>query len=1199
MLNISRALLMLALLACSPTPAQGLFSSKKESKPLISLPFLGAAQELSFAEQLEKKLDQQKKAFENSIKTINKNLTLVNHELAQTQAKIKKTQDESFDYINKKISILTARKQLLTNHQELWKEFITLIESHIALLKNKIEFQLNVEKQKPNPVYSWSDFKAAQTKYAENTAALESHAKKLDALKKQIGIEKEHITFAQKQLDNRQKEQERLTQDATTSTSHAESVITIRQKSDILTQEIAQLEEKIDYTKLKIEKLTFDEKYQEDELSFLHTKLQQEKMLLDTIEKRLMLDIKDVEIAKTDWTEETKKAIQQKEKFTKEQEEKISEKEQLSLDLAFVREKLKTLQAEIDIESNGEARLAQSNAQRIETNIQRIEKELLLINSKKDQIDISVKTKEMHYLMIDLRYRLRQEDATFDELLSSFKNKYDTEAVLLKSFKDKRFESIHSLIENKRTSEDIKQKTAVLKDQKIEQKIEQPILHAIIKNYNEIRKELVQTTQITQDFLAVCEDIILQQENVLKSYTLIINDLESRKMIQSIWKRSPQAISFKAFLIGLSEAEVIAKKFFWDTPAHISPSALISTIKNLSAKDLFSCLLFFLLFFALFALMRFIVWITHYKSSQLIQKKTTQTKTLYYNIFNAITSFASEHFTSIFSLLFIYAHLVFNFRFIFNLLKAYASPYNIALFHLISIPILVYLSGALLTELKELNKRLSYLFFTENFQERFLTLLSFIFYSTALILPLKAAFTTYSGGHPISFPSILMAGYSLFVLVVILLFFNKEDVLTIIPQGTQFTIWLKRKIEKYYYPVFGFIMSLLILSNHSIGYSNLAWFLAFAVPLSLGILYLLFLIHHYIRQYSVFLFMIEDEDEIRDKYEHAKTYYGFFVIVSFLALLFVTVIALARIWGLNVSPLDLWNLLSNTWVIELGSGNKLGFVQFVTLVMFIIGGFLTSSLVYKFILNKLFDILRTEPGLQNTITRVLHYLIIGVAIILGMVTIHIDYYIILTVGGMLTVGLGLALKEILTDFVGGFLILLERPIEIGNYIQIDSLRGTVHKISARTTTIVTSKNHSIIVPNRELLSKILINWGRGRFAVGFEVDVRVCHETDPDLVKKLLLGIAQNNSTILRVPSSIVRLEAFEENALYFFLRVFISARRVKDQWEVASQLRNEIIKTFKEHNVKLAWPHHHVDINANISPDKNPLSIKFKGDVS
>jgi len=260
-----------------------------------------------------------------------------------------------------------------------------------------------------------------------------------------------------------------------------------------------------------------------------------------------------------------------------------------------------------------------------------------------------------------------------------------------------------------------------------------------------------------------------------------------------------------------------------------------------------------------------------------------------------------------------------------------------------------------------------------------------VLYATSILIPLRLAFLHYTDVAS-EFPNVLLAAYSLILVVVILFFFTKEDVLKLLPSNTPFLLWLKKKIDNFYYPVFTFCMGLLILSNPYIGYSNLAWYLAFSVPCSTLVLYGVFFLHYTIRRYSAFFFIREEEEEVVDKFEHARTYYGFFIVFAFLFLLLGAFFILTRIWRFDYTIGTMWRALNFEWVLKdvPVPGAKLGVVELMSVILFIASGFFVSSLVNRFVLYKLFDIFRTGPGTQNTVTRILHYMIIFVATVLGL-----------------------------------------------------------------------------------------------------------------------------------------------------------------------------------------------------------------------
>ena len=199
---------------------------------------------------------------------------------------------------------------------------------------------------------------------------------------------------------------------------------------------------------------------------------------------------------------------------------------------------------------------------------------------------------------------------------------------------------------------------------------------------------------------------------------------------------------------------------------------------------------------------------------------------------------------------------------------------------------------------------------------------------------------------------------------------------------------------------------------------------------------------------------------------------------------------------------------------------------------------------------------------------------------------------------MLGIGLGLALKDVLADFVAGFFVLIERPIEIGNYIQIDDVEGTVQKISPRTTTIVNSRNFAIFIPNKDLLAKQITNWSHLKFAIGFEIQIRVTHEADPEFVRKIILETLQSHPTVLKLPACICRLEDIEADALCFLSRLFINTQRVKEGKTIAAELRTKLVKAFKENGIKFAKPQRVVYIDAQTNEtrveEKKSLGIKF-----
>lgn len=1106
------------------------------------------------------------------------------------------------EFLNKQASLLNDYKQALLTHQEIIKEIPLAIEAHIKVIDISITFLKNKFQKNLKSVYSWKELRDEQALETELSEQIDNEKNKKEHLQRLLSSEKDVIASLQKQIDVKAKERDKMMAALKSAT---DKTLPLRQQNELLDTEIMLIKEKIALSEKRIDRLSREIESQSDTIELLANKSAAKKELLILIEKRLILDSHDVDLAHAQANNETQKSLVIKEELNKKIDETKLDKAKLEPHLNFLTKKTEETppSTATSLSDKITRLLLESELAKDQIKMKSIDREVSLLIAKKDLADAQANTKDLFYQTVDLRYKLNHGKQDLDELLVKFKNQKDLETNILKKLQENHKEATKELISANNQLEMIGLRIQQIKNEKRELAPQDTTEYKqVLRFFIEARRNLNEQLQFNNKYLAINADLMNCREKSINQYSLIIQHIENQKLLQGIWKRSPKALSLDEVKRSWAEAETFFAQFFWETPPNLGPAALIKSFKKIDLTILVQLLFFFLFlvisFFATKAILVFFL-----KKSQLhLSSDSKRIHFLPLSILIAFLEFLQNHFTTIFCWFFLSLHIIFSFNYCFSTISFLKHNYFICLFHLLTIPIFLRLARHLLASLKDLNQRLSYLFFAEKLQDKFILLIACFCYASATFLPLRHAFLVYSFHDAPVFQDVLLAAYSLTLVIVLLLFFSKEDVLRLIPSGRTFWTWLNQRIDQHYYPVFLFFMFLFILSNPYIGYSNLAWFLAFAVPSTTFLVNALFLAHNYVRKYAVFMFMKEDDEEIVDKFEHAKTYYGIFVIFSFLGLFFTSLIFIGRIWGFNYTPADLWKLLSDSWVIQLGSQHKLGFIQLGTVALFIIGGFLTSSLLNRFVLGKLYEILRTEAGTQNTFSKILHYICVGLATCLGFIFIHLDGFL-WYIGTMVAVGLGFALKDIMSDYVAGFFVLIERPIEIGSYVRLDhnaEMTGTIHKIDARTTTIVTRLNHSIIIPNKDLVNKVISNWGKGRFAVGFEVRVIVDYNSDTELVKKTIIEVIQANPTILRVPNIIVRLEDFEENALYFLSRAFISSRKVREQWEIAAVIREGLIKTFRQKKIEFAFPQRVIHMGerkfSSFDDDqtKGPIDIKF-----
>lgn len=1148
------------------------------------------------------------------IRVISKKLSEIDSQTEDTNGKIKDASGSLEELLRQKLEVLNNRKQNLNNLKDFWKEVDGKIASHIKLLEEIID-ALKAAEVRPEGklIYSWKDLEEAKNKIDQlESKIVEQNAQK-ERLKKLRAAEKEEIASLKKDVELKNAENEKIAKELGELAEKEEGaalIAELRAKSDVLEQEISYLKEKIEVSEFKIGNFDREEQHKDAEIFLKKHTSQDLRAELLRIQKKLVIDVSDVEFAKGE-LEKTKKTTA--EKVTQIERVKSGLKvrrDGLTNNIKFLEKRLEQIKKAGE-EKTVEGYLVESRLLLMKNEKRVVDKKLDVLETDKDRLDVSVRSKELKAQIIEVLYSIGLTGDSIDARLAEFKTKLRTVEHVKKVLKDKR-ESIANFISsiNKeretiiaRQKEVVEQRDKLFRGASKEYIETITNLKRIIVGVPGMPSALDAQKSVVEKHFSQISELLVRQKDVINQYNFIIKYLESQKT-EEWWKRSKRAISLDQVWQALFEGEKLFRGLFWDTPAHLGPASMFYAAREFDFDDYLGIAIFLLLFIFLFFITKaLLLFIQRNIKSWVIRFSKREPYAFAVGV-ESLIAFLLDHFTVIFTWKFILIHVAFRATYF----PPLANAYSITIFYLLSIPVLIYLSRCFIVRLRTLNQQMQFLFISQQLQQKVTTLIEFLLYATAAILPLRKAFLAYFE-REVVFSVVSLAAYTLILVIIILFFLNKEDILRFLSGQNAIIVWLRKKVDRYYYPVFIFCMFLFILVNPYIGYSNLAWYLVFAVPATIFAMYGIFLIHFFLRTYSLFFFIKEEDDEVINKFEHAKAYYGLFVVMTFIVLALGAFILLARLWGVEGFTLkELWRSLSEVWVIQIGARpeDKLGLVELGKLGLFITSGLVISSLIKKFVLGKLFEIFRTESGVQNTISRILHYFIIILAIILGFTAINLSQYA-LTVGGLLLVGVGFGLRDQIADYFAGILVLIERPIEIGHYVEAGEYQGKVYRISARSTTLKTARNFFITIPNRDLISKPIINWGQGRYAVGCELKVTVSFDSDPALVQKVLLDMMKTHSKVLRVPAPIVRFEGFEPSALYFYCRCYISARKVLDMWDLESDLRFLLMKVFKENNIIIPYTQtvvhfakrkdEHTAAGSNIDSKekpKNPIEIKF-----
>jgi small-conductance mechanosensitive channel len=219
---------------------------------------------------------------------------------------------------------------------------------------------------------------------------------------------------------------------------------------------------------------------------------------------------------------------------------------------------------------------------------------------------------------------------------------------------------------------------------------------------------------------------------------------------------------------------------------------------------------------------------------------------------------------------------------------------------------------------------------------------------------------------------------------------------------------------------------------------------------------------------------------------------------------------------------------------------------------------------------------KVERGMVEGVGAIMRYLVTTLGFVVILQTAGIDLSALTIMAGAAGIALGLGLQAITNNFVSGLVILFERPIKVGDRVEIGGTAGDVVRISLRATTIVTNDDVAIIVPNSEFISSKVINWTFTGRRAGFKFPVKVDCKTDPSLIQKLLMEVAADHPGVLKSPAPSVLLEEITETAMSFALSVW-SSDYISKPGRLRSDLNFAIAKKFQDSKIQLPAPAHDI----------------------
>ena len=292
-------------------------------------------------------------------------------------------------------------------------------------------------------------------------------------------------------------------------------------------------------------------------------------------------------------------------------------------------------------------------------------------------------------------------------------------------------------------------------------------------------------------------------------------------------------------------------------------------------------------------------------------------------------------------------------------------------------------------------------------------------------------------------------------------------------------------------------------------------------------------------------------------------------ILSLAALVFFTVSAIN---GLGI-PL--------AWSAPL-PGLAISLLQLFLLVGLLILVFWLSSQTKRFLFNRFLADSGLDRSLQYAISKIAAnvVLVVGIFIVLQNTGIHLEALTVFA--GAVGVGIGFGLQNITSNFISGLVILAERPITIGDRVEVAGVTGQVQKIRARSTVIVTNDNITTIVPNQKFIDSPVTNWTYGDPKVRFRIPVGVAYGSDVEKVRQKLIEAAEEDPHTLADPAPSVFFVEFGSSSLNFELVAWSDEMSHRPR-RYTSDLNFAIDKKLREAGIEIPFPQRELTIRSGV----------------
>lgn len=288
---------------------------------------------------------------------------------------------------------------------------------------------------------------------------------------------------------------------------------------------------------------------------------------------------------------------------------------------------------------------------------------------------------------------------------------------------------------------------------------------------------------------------------------------------------------------------------------------------------------------------------------------------------------------------------------------------------------------------------------------------------------------------------------------------------------------------------------------------------------------------------------------------------------------------------------EAWSAFVDVWQYQLAAvdNSPISVGQVLLGLLLLLVGYISARSLSWYLGQHLLPQLGMPENAASALQTVSHYVLVTLFSFAALHMVNVPLGVFSFLGGAVAIGVGFGSQNIMNNFISGLILLAERPVRVGDVIQIDNVSGVVEQIGARSTRVRTENNLEIIVPNSTLLQTNVINWTLSDDRVRSTVRVGVAYGSPARDVSRLLEQAAREQTPVVASPPPAAMFVDFGDNALMFDLNFWLHLSTPGVRRSVESEIRHRIYELLQQAKIEIAFPQR--DVHLNLS---EPVEIRM-----